>query len=241
MIELSDLPAINATLNLIAFMLLIAGLANIRLGRVAHHKRCMIAAFGVSMVFLGTYLTYRFFGQEKRFAGQGWIRPVYFFILLTHVTLAATVPVLASWTLILGLRGKFDKHRRLARVTFPIWVYVSITGVLVYLFLFKLFGPPVHHPLLIPSEQPQEGLKRTRRNFGPQGHRLYALARGCIPFRVACPPSRQAWSITVDAWPLRKRPCHPRHTRLFGIRHTFRDAPGTCTYNRQGYGPGGVG
>ncbi len=141
MIELDDLPAVNATLNVIAFGLLIAGYVNIRRRHLTAHKRCMVAAFGVSMLFLTTYVTYRIWGQEKRFGGQGWIRPVYFFILITHVVLAATVPILAGRTLYLGLRGRFEKHRRIARVTFPIWVYVSITGVLVYLFLFKLFGP----------------------------------------------------------------------------------------------------
>jgi len=140
MIELNDLPAINATLNVIALVLLIAGFVNIKNRRITAHKRFMVAAFCVSMVFLGTYITYRIFGHEKRFGGQGWIRPVYFFILITHVTLAVTVPFLAGRTLYLGLRGRIEKHRRLARVTFPIWIYVSITGVIVYVFLFQLFG-----------------------------------------------------------------------------------------------------
>jgi len=103
----------------------------------------MIGAFCVSILFLISYLTYRFLGTEKHFGGTGWIRPVYFLILITHVTLAATVPVLATWTLSLGLRGRFEKHRRLARITFPIWVYVSLTGVIVYLFLFQWYGPAV--------------------------------------------------------------------------------------------------
>jgi len=141
MIELNDLPAVNASLNAIAFVLLITGYVNIKRKRVLIHKRCMIAAFSVSTVFLITYLTYRFLGAEKRFGGTGWIRPVYFFILITHVALAASVPVLATWTLVLGLRGRFDKHRRLARITFPIWTYVSITGVVVYVLLFQLYGP----------------------------------------------------------------------------------------------------
>ena len=101
----------------------------------------MTAAFCVSILFLISYLTYRFFGEEKRFGGQGWIRPVYFFILFTHVPLAATVPVLASRTLYLALRGRFDKHRRMARITFPIWIYVSVTGVIVYVLLFQIYGP----------------------------------------------------------------------------------------------------
>ncbi len=141
MIEISDLPAFNATLNSISFVLLLSGYFCMKKGRIQAHKRFMISAFGVSVLFLASYLTYRFCGEEKRFGGQGWIRPVYFVILITHVILAATVPVLASWTLVLGLKGKLDKHRRLARWTLPIWLYVCITGVMVYVLLFRLYGP----------------------------------------------------------------------------------------------------
>ena len=141
MIEIRDLPTVNASLNAISFVLLVAGYTCIRLGHERAHKRFMIAAFCVSAAFLSTYLTYRFLGAEKRFTGQGWIRPIYFFILITHIALAATVPVLATWTLILGLKDRRKRHRRLARITFPIWVYVSITGVFVYLMLFVLYGP----------------------------------------------------------------------------------------------------
>lgn len=141
MIELTHLPALNASLNAVSFVLLCTGYRFIRRKRVTAHKRCMITAFGVSVLFLASYLTYRFFGEEKRFGGQGWIRPLYFFILVTHVVLAATVPVLSSWTLLLGLRGRFERHHKLARITFPIWVYVSVTGVLVYVLLFQLYGP----------------------------------------------------------------------------------------------------
>ncbi len=137
-LELSDLPALNATLNSISLVLLVVGYKMIRRKRITAHKRCMIAAFGVSILFLASYLTYHFLGEEKRFGGQGLIRPVYFFILISHVGLAATVPVLATRTLYLALRGRFDKHRRIARVTFPIWIYVSITGVLVYVLLFRI-------------------------------------------------------------------------------------------------------
>ncbi len=141
MIELADLPAVNAILNSIAFVLLMSGYVCIRQKRVAAHKRFMMAAFGVSILFLCSYLTYRFAVGEKKFGGVGWIRPVYFALLITHVVLAATVPILASMTLYRGLKGQFDKHRRLARWTFPIWVYVSITGVIVYVMLFQLYKP----------------------------------------------------------------------------------------------------
>jgi uncharacterized membrane protein YozB (DUF420 family) len=146
--QLTDLPALNATLNLLSLSLLTAGYISIRRRRIVAHKRCMIAAFVVSMAFLASYLTYRFLGQEKRFGGQGLIRPIYFFILSTHVVLAATVPVLASVTLILGLRGRFSTHRKWARITLPVWLYVSVTGVLVYLLLFELYGParPINGP-----------------------------------------------------------------------------------------------
>jgi uncharacterized membrane protein YozB (DUF420 family) len=140
MIRLSDLPLLNATLNGISFVLLMTGYACIRRGRVRAHQRLMVSAFCVSVFFLISYLTYRFLGAEKKFGGQGWIRPVYFFILITHVALAASVPVLATRTLYLAFRGRFVQHRRIARVTFPIWVYVSITGVLVYLMLFRFYG-----------------------------------------------------------------------------------------------------
>lgn len=143
---LSDLPALNATLNSVAFLLLATGYVMIKQRKVAAHRACMIAAFGVSVLFLASYLTYRFLGAEKKFTGQGWIRPVYFVILITHVTLAAAVPVLAARTLYLGLKGRFEQHRRLARITFPIWVYVSVTGVVVYVLLFRLYGPTAGGP-----------------------------------------------------------------------------------------------
>ncbi len=139
MSELSQLPAVNAALNGMAFFLLLRGFLHIRSGNLVAHRRCMIAAFVVSLVFLTTYVTYRIFGAEKRFTGQGLVRPIYFFILITHVVLAACVPVLAGRTLYLAARGRFDKHRRIARVTFPIWMYVSVTGIFVYVFLFQLY------------------------------------------------------------------------------------------------------
>lgn len=141
MIRLEHLPALNATLNAVAFVLLVVGHRFIMKGNVAAHKRCMISVYCLSIAFLVSYLTYRFCGAEKKFGGQGWIRPAYFVLLISHVSLAATVPVLASWTLYRALKGQFDKHRRLARLTYPIWVYVSITGIIVYVLLFQIYGP----------------------------------------------------------------------------------------------------
>lgn len=139
--DIADLPTVNATLNMISFVLLMAGYVSIRTGRLGAHKACMSAALVVSILFLISYGTYRVLGEEKRFAGSGWIRPVYFAILISHVALAAAVPFLAVHTLIQGLKGRIARHRRIARITFPIWVYVSMTGVLVYLFLFRMYGP----------------------------------------------------------------------------------------------------
>jgi uncharacterized membrane protein YozB (DUF420 family) len=141
MIELHHLPTVNATLNSIAFVLLLCGYYFIRRQRVKPHARCMVSAFCVSVLFLISYLTYRFWGEEKNFGGEGWIRPVYFFILISHVILAATVPFLATYTLYQAAQGRFQKHRRIARITFPIWAYVSITGVVVYVLLFLIYGP----------------------------------------------------------------------------------------------------
>ena len=140
MIRLTDPPLLNATLNGISLVLLLTGYACIRRRRVTAHRNCMVAAFCFSILFLTSYLTYKILGAGKKFGGQGRIRPVYFFILGTHVPLAASVPVLASRTMYLAFRGRFEEHRRIARVTFPIWVYVSITGVLVYLLLFRFYG-----------------------------------------------------------------------------------------------------
>ena len=147
MIEISDLPAVNATLNLVSLVFLLVGYHAIRHDNVVRHRRCMVTAFCVSVLFLGSYLTYRFLGQEKRFGGTGLIRPVYFFILITHVILAATVPFLAGLTLWRAIRGQFVQHRRIARWTLPIWLYVSITGVMVYVMLFVIWRPagPVEH------------------------------------------------------------------------------------------------
>jgi len=142
-IRLADLPVLNAILNAISLTLLVTGYVMIRRRHVTAHKRCMIAAFVVSICFLTSYLTYRFAGEEKRFGGTGWIRPVYFRVLLIpHVILAACVPVLAGRTIYLALRGRIEQHRRWARVTLPIWLYVSVTGILIYFMLFQWFALP---------------------------------------------------------------------------------------------------
>jgi putative membrane protein len=136
--SVSDLPGLNAVLNSISGIFLIAGYFFIRSRNIRLHKICMITAFCSSILFLISYLTYHIQTGSKHFPGTGNIRTVYFCILITHTILAATVPPLAILTLIRAWKGKFEKHRRIARWTFPIWLYVSITGVVVYWMLYRL-------------------------------------------------------------------------------------------------------
>ena len=138
MIALADLPAVNAALNGTTALLLSSGWVMIRRRRIAAHRLCMLSAFGVSMLFLASYLYYHAHVGIRRFIGQGWIRPVYFAILLSHTLLAAAVVPLAVTTAFRGLAGRFPKHQRIARWTLPIWLYVSVTGVVVYLLLYQL-------------------------------------------------------------------------------------------------------
>jgi uncharacterized membrane protein YozB (DUF420 family) len=133
-----DFPALNASLNALATILLLVGYWLIRTKRREAHRKVMQTAFGVSILFLISYLIYHAQVRSVPFERQGWIRPLYFFILGTHVILAATVPVLALITLRRAWRGDFAKHRKIAKITFPIWLYVSVTGVIVYLMLYQL-------------------------------------------------------------------------------------------------------
>jgi uncharacterized membrane protein YozB (DUF420 family) len=137
-IGIRDLPAVNATLNATAAVLLVWGWTLIRRRRIVEHRRLMIAAFCVSVLFLISYLVYHSEAGSVRFQRTGTIRTVYLTILATHTVLAAIVPVLAVLTLARGLRGRYDKHRRIARWTLPIWLYVSVTGVVVYWMLYRL-------------------------------------------------------------------------------------------------------
>ena len=138
MIAVSDLPALNATLNLLSAILLGSGYAFIRRKNIRAHKACMIAALVTSTVFLTSYLIYHYNVGSVRFTKQGWVRPAYFFILITHVTLAAVILPLVLRTAYLAFRSRFNQHVRIARWTFPLWMYVSITGVIVYLMLYRL-------------------------------------------------------------------------------------------------------
>jgi uncharacterized membrane protein YozB (DUF420 family) len=136
--EPGDWPAVNACLNGAAAVLLVTGYRLIRAGRRQAHRRVMLAAFGVSALFLISYLAYHAQAGSVRFGRTGAIRTVYLSILISHSILAAAVPVLASVTLWRALRGRFDAHRRLARWTLPVWLYVSVTGVAVYWMLYRL-------------------------------------------------------------------------------------------------------
>lgn len=133
------LPAVNAALNAASAILLVIGYGFIRRRETSAHRRCMLSAFVTSTFFLMGYLTLRYYAGMTRFTGQGWIRPAYFTILLSHTVLAAGIVPLALITLFQALNGRFDRHVPIARWTLPLWLYVSVTGVLVYWILYHLY------------------------------------------------------------------------------------------------------
>lgn len=138
-IPVKDLPMINASLNGLSAILLFVGFLFVRSKKIGAHKGCMVAALVSSTVFLVSYLTYHYYAGATPFQGQGWVRPLYFGVLISHTVLAALVVPLAAFTLHRAWRGQFDRHMKVARWTLPIWLYVSITGVVVYLMLYYLF------------------------------------------------------------------------------------------------------
>ena len=133
-------PVINATLNGTSAVLILVGRGFIKKGRMMAHRACMIAAVVTSSLFLISYLYYHAHVGSVRFQGHGLSRPVYFSILISHTFLAAVIVPLVIMTLLRGLRGRFDRHRVIARWTYPIWLYVSITGVVIYVMLYHLFA-----------------------------------------------------------------------------------------------------
>lgn len=137
--DYSIFPAINATLNGSSAVLLVSARTMIKRGRMAVHRALMLAAVGTSTLFLISYLYYHAHVGNVHFQGQGWSRPVYFSILISHTILATVIVPLVIITLSRGLRQRFDRHRAIARWTYPIWLYVSVTGVMIYLMLFHLF------------------------------------------------------------------------------------------------------
>jgi uncharacterized membrane protein YozB (DUF420 family) len=139
MLTIADLPALNATLNATSGVLLLAGWILIKRRRIAQHRACMIAAFAASTLFLVSYVVYHVHTGSRPFPGQGAVRLVYFTILISHIILAAAIVPMALVTLARGLRRDDARHRRLARWTFPVWMYVSVTGVAIYVMLYRLY------------------------------------------------------------------------------------------------------
>jgi uncharacterized membrane protein YozB (DUF420 family) len=135
-VTLAILPTVNAVLNGLAALAMLAGFVAIRRGRVALHRACMLAAVGLSVVFLCSYLAYHAQVGSRPYGGGGWLRTLYLSILLTHTVLAAAIVPLVGATLYRALRAQFARHARLARFTFPLWLYVSVTGVVVYWMLY---------------------------------------------------------------------------------------------------------
>jgi uncharacterized membrane protein YozB (DUF420 family) len=133
------LPAVNAALNALSACFAVSGYLYIRRGEVASHRRCMLSAICASALFLVGYLVLRAIAGLTRFSGEGWIRPVYFSILFSHTVLAAVIVPMVLLTLTRALRRDFDRHRRIARWTLPLWLYVSVTGVLIYWLLYHLY------------------------------------------------------------------------------------------------------
>jgi uncharacterized membrane protein YozB (DUF420 family) len=138
-IDYSVLPAVNATLNATSGVFLLTGYVLIRQRRIHAHRNAMLAAFTSSTLFLISYLIYHYHEGSHPFPGQGAIRAVYFAILISHVTLAAVILPLIISTLTKGLRAQYVRHKRVARWTFPLWMYVSVTGVVVYLMLYQIY------------------------------------------------------------------------------------------------------
>ena len=133
--------ALNASLNGVSAILLAGGYVGIRSGKIAVHKRFMISAFAVSSAFLVSYLVYHYRVGHVAFQGQGWIRPVYFVLLLTHTVLAIVIVPMILVTLRRAWLERFDRHRIIARWTLPLWFYVSVTGVIVYLMVYQIYRP----------------------------------------------------------------------------------------------------
>ena len=133
--------ALNASLNGASAVLLACGYVAIRSGKIAVHKAFMISAFAVSSIFLGSYLLYHYRVGHVAFQGQGWIRPVYFVLLTTHTVLAVVIVPMILVTLRRAWLEKFDRHRIIARWTLPLWFYVSVTGVIVYLMVYQIYAP----------------------------------------------------------------------------------------------------
>jgi uncharacterized membrane protein YozB (DUF420 family) len=148
MFQIVDLPHVNAALNGATIMFLVAGLACIRTGRRAEHRACMVGALSVSVAFLISYLIYHFNAGLAKFGGEGIVRPVYFTLLITHIAIAAVIAALVPITVYRALKGRFERHKRIARWTWPLWMFVAVSGVVVYVMAIHLYpyaqGPYAH-------------------------------------------------------------------------------------------------
>jgi uncharacterized membrane protein YozB (DUF420 family) len=138
-VSVSDLPALNATLNGVAALFLLAGYAFIRRRQIAAHRASMLAAVTASALFLASYVVYHANAGSRAFTGAGPVRVVYFFVLFTHIVLAAAIVPMVLMTLSRALRQRFDDHAAIARRTLPLWLYVSVTGVIIYLMLYRIY------------------------------------------------------------------------------------------------------
>jgi uncharacterized membrane protein YozB (DUF420 family) len=138
-VEIRDLPLLNAVLNSLSTVLLLLGFYSIRTHRKSRHRLFMLAALITSCLFLASYIVYHFNVGSVKFIGQGTVRAIYFTILISHTVLAIAVPPLAIVTLVRALRERFDRHKHIARWTLPVWLYVSITGVAIYIMLYQLY------------------------------------------------------------------------------------------------------
>ena len=138
--SVADLPVVNACLNGLSAILLTTGYFFIRRRKKTAHRNCMVSAFVTSAIFLACYLTYHFTVKTvTHFEKPAWFRPIYLTILITHTILAVVIVPLVLTSLTLGLRGRFEKHKRISRWTWPLWMYVSVTGVVIYLLLYQIF------------------------------------------------------------------------------------------------------
>ena len=139
---ISQLPHLNALLNTTSAILLVLGYKFIRQRHIIAHRNCQVAAFVTSILFLTSYLTYHYYHGDTKFLGQGIVRPFYFAILISHIVLAIVIVPLVLITLYRAARGDFLRHRKIARWTLPLWLYVSVTGVIVYLMLYHIYPTP---------------------------------------------------------------------------------------------------
>lgn len=137
--SLADLPAVNACLNALSAVFLSTGYYFIRRKKQTAHRNCMLAAFVTSTLFLVCYLTYHFYAGRTVFLKPPWFRPIYLILLLTHTVLAVVIVPMILFTLYLAIKERFETHKQVARWTFPLWMYVSVTGVIIYLLLYQIF------------------------------------------------------------------------------------------------------